>query len=406
MYVQSRYLRFRLPVLLACTAAAVLLAPAAGAKQPANWANPQIKSVVAHGLMAKSVSSFKPNAPLTKPELKELLAALPTDAVVDSGSGGDTTTTTTTTPTTTDPSRDPTTSTTTSTDPSHDTTTTTTTKGGSPPGSLKSGASVSVSAFDAALIKQLGLSSAATRFRSVIHQAGVSAPARYGTETVARLLGLRINHPASQDKLELLPSAPITRAEAAYSIAQLLTFTGEETQWVEDTSDGLELPVLNSWQKRILNYAVSFIGYPYIWGGTSPKKQTVFGQTVTGGFDCSGFVWRVYKLRSYSGGKLLRSTIRGRTTYVMSGEVGRAKRIAIDALESGDVLFFGAKGTRSKPSQIYHTAIYLGGGWLIQSSGNGVDVVPLEGWYASRFAWARRPLAEAGLVNEYSVSGS
>ena len=150
MFVQNRYLRFRLPVLLAGTAAAVLLAPAAGAKQTANWAKPQIKAVVAYGLMARSVNSFQPNAPLTKPELTELLAALPTDAVVDTGSdSGDTTTTSTTTSSTTDPSHDTstTTTTTTGTDPTHDptttgsttttTTTTTTTKkkSGSPPGS-------------------------------------------------------------------------------------------------------------------------------------------------------------------------------------------------------------------------------------------------------------------------------
>ena len=400
MNVQSRY--FRLLVLLALAGAAVMLAPAAGAKQTVNWAKPQIKVVVAHGLMARSVNAFKPNEPLTQPELKEILAALPTDAVVYPDSGDTTTDPTSTdptatTPTTTDPSHDPTTTT---------TTTTTTTKNGTPPGSPHSGASVSVSAFDTALVKQLGLSAAAARFRFVVRSAGVTAPSLYGTETVARLLGLRINHPASQDKLELLPTAPITRAEAAYSIAQLLAFTGEETQWVEDTSQTLELPEMNRWQKRILSYAASFIGYPYIWGGSSPTKQTVFGQTVTGGFDCSGFVWRVYKLRSYAGGRMLRSTIRGRTTYVMSGEVGRAKRIAMDSLEPGDVLFFGSKGTRSKPTDINHTAIYLGGGWFIQSSGNGVDVVPLEGWYAERFAWARRPLAEAGLENVYSVSGS
>ena len=423
MYVQNRHLRFRLLVLFACAGLAVLLVPAAAAKQSTpNWAKPQIKFVVAHDLMAGSVSSFKPNDPLTKPELKELLAALPTDAVVYPESGDDTTTTTTgtttaTTPTITDPSHDTTTPTTTATtptttDPSRDTTTTTgstttkPTKSGSPPGSPQAGASVSVSAFDAALVKQLGLRSAAARFRFVLRQAGVSPPARYGSETVARLLGLRINHPASQDTLELLPSAPITRAEAAYSIAQLLAFTGEETQWVEDTSLQLELPTLNEWQKRVLGYAVSFIGYPYIWGGSSSTTQTVFGQTVTGGFDCSGFVWRVYKLRSYSGGAMLRSTIRGRTTYVMSGEVGRSKRIAIDALEPGDVLFFGAKGPRSKPWQINHTAIYLGSGWLIQSSSYGVAVAPLEGWYATRFAWARRPLAEAGLETAYSVGSS
>ena len=399
----------------------MLLAPAAGAKQSAaSWAKPEIQKVVAYGLMASSVSSFMPNALLTQSELNELLPALPTDAVVVPASSDDTTTTTTTT-TTTDPSHNPTTTpgsttgdtttTTTTTTPTTTTTTattttTTTTSGGSPPGSPKSGASVTVSAFDTALVRQLGLSDAAARFRLAARQAGLSPSKLFGTETVTRLLGLRINHPFLQDTLELLPSSPITRAEAAYSIAQMLAFTGEETQWVDDTSQALEFPALDSWQKRILNYAVSFIGYPYIWGGSSPTTQAVFGRSVPGGFDCSGFVWRVYKLHKYSGSKTLSSTIRGRTTFVMSGEVGRSKRIAFDALEPGDVLFFGSKGTSSKPWQVNHTAIYFGGGWLIQSSGYGVALAPIEGWYQSRFAWARRPLAEAGLENVYAPTSS
>ena len=42
---------------------------------------------------------------------------------------------------------------------------------------------------------------------------------------------------------------------------------------------------------------------------------------VPGGFDCSGFVWRVYKLQAYAGADALAATLRGRTTYAMSGEV-------------------------------------------------------------------------------------
>jgi cell wall-associated NlpC family hydrolase len=42
--------------------------------------------------------------------------------------------------------------------------------------------------------------------------------------------------------------------------------------------------------------------------------------------------------------------------------------------------------------------IYLGNGWFIHSSAYGVAVAQLSGWYAQRFAWGRRPLAEAGLV--------
>jgi cell wall-associated NlpC family hydrolase len=43
--------------------------------------------------------------------------------------------------------------------------------------------------------------------------------------------------------------------------------------------------------------------------------------------------------------------------------------------------------------------IYLGNGWFMHSSGYGVALAALSGWYANRFAWGRRPLAEAGLVS-------
>jgi cell wall-associated NlpC family hydrolase len=377
--VHRRYCRYL--VLLACAGAVVLLAPAAVARRSApSWAEPQIRTVVEHGLMATSVAAFKPSSPLTRPELDELLPALPL--------AGDE-------PETTDP-------TTGETEPDEPTDTTTTPEG-PPPGSPKPGAAVKLSEFDAALVDQLGLSDAAARFRRAARLAGLAVPARFGTETVARLLGLRINHPGGQDSLELLPSDKISRAETAYSIARLLSFQGGEADWVDGVSSQLVLPSLNDWQKRILSYATSFIGYPYVWGGTSPKRQLLFGRTVPGGFDCSGFVWRVYKLHSYPGGDRLAATIRGRTTYEMSGEVPRPQRIPFEALQPGDVLFFGAAGPRSKPAQINHTAIYLGSGWLIQSSGQGVALSPLEGWYRSRFAWARRPLAEAGLVNVFAA---
>jgi cell wall-associated NlpC family hydrolase len=82
----------------------------------------------------------------------------------------------------------------------------------------------------------------------------------------------------------------------------------------------------------------------------------------------------------------------------MSGEVSKAKRIPLDRLQPADLVFFGSKGSRSKPTEVGHMAIYLGNGWMIHSSGQGVAVVALAGWYARSFAWGRRPLAEAGLV--------
>ena len=89
--------------------------------------------------------------------------------------------------------------------------------------------------------------------------------------------------------------------------------------------------------------------------------------------------------------------LRGRTTYVMSGEVPHSEMIDFANLQPADVIFFGAHGPRSSPSEVDHMGIYVGNGWFIHSSGYGVALAQLTGWYAKEFAWGRRPLAEAGL---------
>jgi cell wall-associated NlpC family hydrolase len=297
--------------------------------------------------MAKSVQLFRPNDPITRGELTALVAGLTEEP---------------------------------------------------PATSLSSLAPVTMAQLDATLVRGLGLSDAAAEFAAAARNAGLKPPSRFGTEVVARLLGLRTNHPTQLDSLELLPSQPATRAEAAYSAAQILQFGGWETQHVEELAQTFEMPVmLSAWQTRILTTAVRFIGYPYVWGGTSENAEAPAGIQAPGGFDCSGFVWRVYKLQAYPGGGTLSTTLKGRTTFEMSGEVPAAKRIAFARLKPGDVLFWGAAGPRSKPAQVDHTGIYLGNGWFIHSSGYGVALAPLTGWYKTRFAWARRPLAEAGL---------
>jgi cell wall-associated NlpC family hydrolase len=260
------------------------------------------------------------------------------------------------------------------------------------------GRPVTVKQLDAALVAYLGLGKAAREIQATLRSAGLNPPPNTGTEAVARLLGLRLNHPANEDYLEILPNQPVTRAEAAYSFAGVLHLGGWATQWVQQTADSFTLPKLSTWQRRILTTAVHYVGYPYVWGGTSPAAETDFGVHAPGGFDCSGFVWRVYKLTAYSGERGLASVLRGRTTYQMSGEVPRSKLIKAKNLQPADVMFFGANGPRSSPSVVDHTALYLGNGWFIQSSGEGVTLLPFDGWYTHSFAWGRRPLREAGLA--------
>jgi cell wall-associated NlpC family hydrolase len=219
-----------------------------------------------------------------------------------------------------------------------------------------------------------------------------------GTEAVARMLKLRLNHPTGQDDLELLPFQAATRAEAAWSFAQALRLDQWDLDSAQHAADTFTLPELTTWQRKILTTAVHFVGYPYVWGGTSPGPESLFGVNAAGGFDCSGFVWRVYKLTPYTGGSHLSGALRGRTTYQMSGEVPRSALVPAAKLQPADVMFFGAHGPRSKPSEVDHTALYLGNGWFIQSSGEGVTLLPFDGWYTHSYAWGRRPLREAGLT--------
>ena len=83
----------------------------------------------------------------------------------------------------------------------------------------------------------------------------------------------------------------------------------------------------------------------------------------------------------------------------MSGEVPRRKRIGFAKLAPGRRALLRPERARARSRRSSATpGIYLGGGWMIHSSGQGVAVTPLTGWYRQQFAWGRRPLAEAGLI--------
>jgi len=367
---------------------AAAAAPGASNRLP-DWATPQIATVVSHGLMgAPSVHKFRPNATLTRQTLSDLAFGLRQELAFPAPPPPPGTTTTSTTTTETVPT------TTTST------TTTATTTTVAPTVSNPAG-TVTMAQLDRNLVQSLGLGQAAKEFAQGARAAGLAVPGRFGFEVVARLLGLRTNHPAAQDFLELRPQDPATRAEAAYSAAQILGFGLLEDSWqiqeVQSLADTFMLPTFDDWQKQILGVAFSKIGMPYVWGGTNDAQEVDFGVTARGGYDCSGFVWRVYKLQSYPNDGNLASTILGRTTYTMSVEVPRSKRISFAKLQPADLLFFGTKGTHSTGAQVFHTAIYVGNGWFIQSSGYGVALAQLSGWYKKKFAWGRRPLHEAGL---------
>ena len=322
-------------------------APSPGSAAASHWAQAEIRTVVAAGFLAPSVATFRPDATLTQGEAAQLMAQLT----------------------------------------------------GRPAAALANpSAHVTMTGLNARLVDALGLRDAAAQFTRTARAAGLQPPSRFGNEVVARLLGLRKNHLAAVDALERLPSEPATRAEAAYSISRILRLSTFQIESARAAAGTFAPTTLTSWQRRVLTTAFGFVGFPYIWGGESETRTSPYGPQAQGGFDCSGFIWRVYKLQRYDGAPTLPNVLRGRTTYDMSGEVATRLRIPFARLAPGDVIFFGAAGPRSRPNQVDHMGIYVAPGWFVHSSRDGVTLAPLAGWYREKFAWARRPLAEAGLA--------
>lgn len=116
---------------------------------------------------------------------------------------------------------------------------------------------------------------------------------------------------------------------------------------------------------EFVKQAKSFLGTPYVWGGTKP-----------GGFDCSGFI---YYLAVQRGVSIPR-------TADIQFNVGTP--IDRNSLQAGDLVFFSTY--EPGPS---HVGIYMGDGNFIHASsaGKGVIITSLsKTYYVERYLGARR----------------
>jgi len=217
----------------------------------------------------------------------------------------------------------------------------------------------------------------------------------FPSEVAARYLGLRFNHPASQDKLERLPTEVLRRDHAAYAFYQALRVPAWRVSSLSRFNE-VTLPLLSARQKEILGFALRYEGYPHIYGGEYPTVNSPYGLQAHGGFDCSGFVWWVMKIQyGYP------IPVTQRTAAAMAAAA--KPRITRAKLRPGDILFWGPKGSASTASSIYHAGIYMGNGWFIHSTGSsaGVSIASLnwDGWsWKTDFAWGRRLLTASDLA--------
>lgn len=212
------------------------------------------------------------------------------------------------------------------------------------------------------------------------------APAYLPTEVAARFLGLRFNHPARSDALEVSPREVIDRAETAAILYQARHLSKWSVGGLS-AYDHVTFPTLTDRQKQIVAFAFQYIGYPYVWGGEYPTKSSPYGTQAHGGFDCSGFDWWVMKMH-------FGYTVNERVAAAMAAAA--KPRIPQAKLVTGDLMFFGTKGPKSTAASVYHAALYLGNGWFIQSTGSsdgvGLSSITSDPYWKAAFAWGRRVL--------------
>jgi len=97
-------------------------------------------------------------------------------------------------------------------------------------------------------------------------------------------------------------------------------------------------------QKALVEQAVTYMGLPYLWGGTSSKAV-----------DCSGFMKNIY----FMNGFILARDASQQIKY------GQTIELDIAALQVGDLLFFG----NPESGSVTHVAMYIGDTEYIHSSG-------------------------------------
>lgn len=117
--------------------------------------------------------------------------------------------------------------------------------------------------------------------------------------------------------------------------------------------------------QAIVELAKQYLGTPYVYGGSSPS-----------GFDCSGFVYFLYKSMGVT------------LNRVAADQMKNGTWVPKNALQPGDIV-----GFTNGSGYINHVGIYAGNGMMIHSPQTG-DVVKYEsivtGNYANRLTCGRR----------------
>ena len=143
----------------------------------------------------------------------------------------------------------------------------------------------------------------------------------------------------------------------AYVSSEFVSVAYKYKEAVESSSYGDGVSQLRT---NMIDYAMRYLGTPYVWGGNSLSR----------GVDCSGFVQQVFKAYGYSLPRVSRDMAR---TY---SAVSRSEA------KAGDLVFYH----NLKTGVVDHVAIYIGNGKIIHAN-NGVEISNVN--YRTVYKYAR-----------------
>ena len=119
----------------------------------------------------------------------------------------------------------------------------------------------------------------------------------------------------------------------------------------------------------LLTEAEKYLGYPYVWGGSSPATS----------FDCSGFLSYVLNQCGWDVGRLGAQGLYNYCTPVSSPR-------------PGDLVFFRYTYDAPNPDGVTHCGLYVGDGMMLHC-GDPVQFTSLNTsyWQSHFYAWGRLP---------------
>lgn len=146
-------------------------------------------------------------------------------------------------------------------------------------------------------------------------------------------------------------TAETTYTEASTSTETTYTETtyteAAQTEAAQTEATTTSTSSSSSTGQSIANYAVQFVGNPYVYGGTS----------LTNGADCSGFTQSVFANFGIS------------IPRTAAAQASSGTSVSLSDIQAGDLLFY------SDGSGISHVALYIGNGQVVHASSSTTGII-------------------------------